>query len=157
MGEATCGALELLPASPRATPTGGSGRGRPLGRSIPCVRGCVLSPSATLSVCEVASVLPTLPGCQHFLKGSEEALEKCGPPQLSAVTQDHTMVASLAVMGTCGCGHEGGVSESLPWLLPSVLFVFVIQVVNTWHTGRAIPVPVLGEGSFQVLAGGPPS
>lgn len=66
------------------------------------------------------------------------------------------MVASLAIVGTCGCGHEGGVCESLPWLLPSVLFVFVIQV-NTSHTGGAIPVPVLVEGSFQVLAEGPPA
>lgn len=65
-------------------------------------------------------------------------------------------MASLAIVGTCGCGREGGVSESLPWLLPSVLFVFVIQV-NTSHTGGAIPVPVLVEGSFQVLAEGPPA
>lgn len=72
----------------------------------------------------------------------------------TAVTQDHTVVASLAIVGTCGCGHEGGVSESLPWLLPSVPFVFVIQV-NTSHTGGAIPAPVLVEGSFQVLAGAP--
>lgn len=39
-GGATCGAQELLPAIPRATPAGGLGRGRPLGRSIP-VSGAV--------------------------------------------------------------------------------------------------------------------
>lgn len=76
-GGVTCGAQELLPANPRATPAGGLGRGRPLGRSIP------VSPSAVLSVCQVVSVLPTLPGCQHFLEGSEDALVKYGPPRLS--------------------------------------------------------------------------
>lgn len=43
----------------------------------------VLSPSAILSVSQVVSVLPRLPGCQHILEGSEDVLVKCGPPRLS--------------------------------------------------------------------------
>lgn len=64
------------------------------------------------------------------------------------------MVASLAIVGTCGCGHEGGVSESLPWLLPSVLFVFVIQV-NTSHTGGATPSLSWWRGAFRCSLRGP--